>query len=115
MGNWSIDSVVNTVMKLHDHNRDGVIDLTRPTDQALSEVPQDESVYLRGMFKKRPWAFDRLLLAADKDGDKRVTREELSKTVAVLDVDLNGKLKMSITGQGEGRNFLRKYGSRNRK
>ncbi|MFN8671948.1 MAG: hypothetical protein U0457_07695 [Candidatus Sericytochromatia bacterium] len=94
MDNISIGKIVNDAVYRYDQNRNGVIDLD--SNQFNDESSYDESrIERQGNTTYRivdRFSNQDLFVKADVDGDKKVTKEELTNFVSKYDKDNDGKL-----------------------
>lgn len=97
----SVNAVVADYMAKYDHNRNGVIDLKRPDGFINRMKNPDERVRSRTSsyviedevtISTTVYSIDRLLYAADKNSDAKVTREEMEAAVKQYDKDGDGML-----------------------
>lgn len=103
MGSQTVNHIVTEAMYKYDHNKNGVIDLTRPDgiwnrlknpDERVRSTTQVNSFSEDKLtISSQVYSMRDLFYAADKNGDKQVTREELLAEVKKFDADGDGEMK----------------------
>lgn len=98
----SVTGLVNDVMYKYDHNKNGVINLTRPAGFWDKMKNPDERVRSKTSVSSfgddlnvstSVYTMRDLMYAADKNGNGEVTREELEAVVKPFDKDGDGTMK----------------------
>lgn len=107
MGVTTVNHIVTEAMYKYDHNKNGAVDLTQPDGFWNKLKNPDERVRSTTNAYTSPdgkggdtltisssvYTMRDLFYAADKNGDKKVTREELEAEVKKFDTDGDGQLK----------------------
>jgi len=106
MGSTSINHMVSDIIYKYDHNKNGTIDLTQPDGFWNKLKNPDERVRSTTNAYSTPdgkggdtltisssvYTMRDLFYAADKNGDKKLTTDELAAEIKKFDADGDGQL-----------------------
>lgn len=126
-GGMNIQALAADIMAKYDHNKNGVIDIQKSSKSTLGKIfEQSETtrsntnVYGTDSINvsSTRYSSETLFRAADRNGDMKVTRDELESTIKMFDKNNDNMLESEsifkrLTGKkGELQDFNRNFGEK---